>query len=120
MKRKQTGIIGENEATCFLEKEGCVIIKRNFRTRRGEIDIIAVQNNIVIFIEVKTTRVYSEDSLEYLIHNRKRNKIIMTSKYFMVEHPEYEEYNKRYDVIFISLYDRKIIHIKNAFGLNLL
>ena len=115
MSRRKTGIIGEKKAALFLAKDGFVILKRNFRKRSGEIDIIAKQDNTLVFIEVKTSRVYSEDSLEYSINDRKRRKIINTSRYFLKENPEYQEYNIQYDIIFISQKDGKIIHIKNAF-----
>ena len=64
MNRRKTGLRGEKEASLFLINDGFAIIKRNFRTRNGEIDIIAKQDNTLIFIEVKTSNVYSEDSLE--------------------------------------------------------
>lgn len=116
MNRRKTGLRGEKEASLFLINDGFAIIKRNFRTRNGEIDIIAKQDNTLIFIEVKTSNVYSEDSLEYSVNYWKRNKIIQTSKYFLVKNPEYNECTIRYDIIFISQPDGKIMHIKNAFN----
>lgn len=115
MSRRKTGIQGENRASLFLTNDGFVIIKRNFRRQSGEIDIIAKHDNTLIFIEVKTTNVYSRDVLEYSVNYRKRKKIIATSRYFLKENPEYEEYNIQYDIIFVSQQDGKIIHIKNAF-----
>ena len=46
--------IGEELAANFLKKRGYKIIERNFRKGYGEIDIIAVKNEILIFVEVKT------------------------------------------------------------------
>lgn len=106
---------GENRASLFLINDGFAIVKRNFRRQCGEIDIIAKYNQTLIFIEVKTSNVYSRDSLEYLVNDRKRRRIINTSRYFLKENPEYEDYNIQYDIIFISQQDEEIIHIKNAF-----
>lgn len=47
---------GEDAAAAFLQDHGCEILARNFRTPRGEIDIIAREGQSVIFVEVKTRR----------------------------------------------------------------
>lgn len=49
-----TGKNGEDIACTYLKKQGYKILERNFRTRNGEIDIIALDNNTLVFIEVKT------------------------------------------------------------------
>lgn len=46
--------IGENKAVEYLDKKGYRIIRRNYRCRQGEIDIIAIDDNALCFIEVKT------------------------------------------------------------------
>ena len=113
--KKEAGLQGEEKAASYLLNNGFVMIERNFRTRKGEIDIIAKQGSMLIFVEVKTSNVYSEETLEYSVNYRKRNKIITTSRYFLMKNPEYDEYEIRYDIIFICGQDRKVIHIKNAF-----
>ncbi|MGI6360856.1 MAG: YraN family protein [Bacillota bacterium] len=54
--RLKTGRDGEEMAVLALEKRGYQIIERNFRRREGEIDIIAVKNNCLYFVEVRTRR----------------------------------------------------------------
>lgn len=44
---------GEDLATSFLQKHGYKIIDRNFRTRGGEIDIVALDGNTLVYVEVK-------------------------------------------------------------------
>lgn len=51
------GKIGENITDTFLSNNGFVIIERNYRTRYGEIDIIARKDNVLRFIEVKSVKV---------------------------------------------------------------
>ena len=53
--RKNCGDIGENFAADLLTNAGYKIIERNYRTKAGEIDIIAIRNGALQFIEVKTT-----------------------------------------------------------------
>ena len=51
---RKVGDTGEDFVAKMLENEGYVIIDRNFRTKVGEIDIIASRNGTIHFIEVKT------------------------------------------------------------------
>lgn len=53
---KQFGYKGENIAKKYLEKLGYKILEQNFTIRGGEIDIIALDQNILVFVEVKTRR----------------------------------------------------------------
>lgn len=53
-KKQQVGVWGENEATDFLSERGYEIIARNVRTPRGEIDIVAKSDEVIIFVEVRT------------------------------------------------------------------
>ncbi len=56
MKGKELGTLGENMAAEYLSKNGYEILTKNFRGRVGEIDIIGMKENILIFFEVKTRR----------------------------------------------------------------
>jgi len=52
--RKNVGDIGENFAADLLTNSGYQVIERNYRTKAGEIDIIAIKNGVLHFVEVKT------------------------------------------------------------------
>ncbi|MBU6347680.1 MAG: YraN family protein [Actinomycetales bacterium] len=54
LTRKQIGDIGEEMAEKFLRNLNYIILARNFRTKRGELDIIALDNRTLVFCEVKT------------------------------------------------------------------
>src|SRR3990167_6959320 len=56
MINKNTGRLGENMAAEYLRTNGYHILRRNYHVRGGEIDIIAKQNQTLVFIEVKTRR----------------------------------------------------------------
>jgi len=56
MKRRETGRLGENIACDFLGKNGYRIIERNYRCPGGEIDIIARQEDTLVFVEVRTKK----------------------------------------------------------------
>jgi putative endonuclease len=52
--RQQLGILGENAACEELQARGYAILARRYRTRYGEIDIVARDGDVTVFIEVKT------------------------------------------------------------------
>ncbi len=52
--RQLLGKTGEQTAAQFLKKNGCKILEKNFRNRIGEIDIIAAEGDVILFVEVKT------------------------------------------------------------------
>jgi putative endonuclease len=91
------GKTGEAKAMHFLKKKGYFIRRRNFRTRLGEIDLIAQHNDCVIFVEVKTIvkQLYfkPEDRFDY----KKRRKQIMMGNLYMAGLKG--KYNARFDLI---------------------
>jgi putative endonuclease len=54
MSRKETGALGEKLAQDFLKKKGYRILQTNYRCPRGEVDIIALHRNCLVFVEVRT------------------------------------------------------------------
>lgn len=111
----RTGKIGEQQAAEYLEAEGYEIICRNFRNRRGEIDLIAEKDTTIIFFEIKYLENQAFENLEFLIDTRKQNKIISISKDFLLKNPGYRDYYKQYDAVFIQGSAEEVYHIKNAF-----
>ena len=107
------GQSGEEAAALLLEEKGMKIIEKNFRSRTGEVDIIALDGETLVFAEVKAWSAYGIDSLEQAINTKKRHKIIETSKYFLSLHREYKYMAIRFDVIFIS--PGGITHLASAF-----
>ncbi|MCU4297766.1 YraN family protein [Brevibacterium permense] len=56
LRKQALGSRGEDLAAAFLEDTGLVILERNFRCARGELDIIARDGDTAVFVEVKTRR----------------------------------------------------------------
>ncbi len=108
------GKLGEEIAVNFLITKGYKIIKRNFRTKFGEIDIIAEKGNDIIFIEVKYRKNKkfgkAEDSINYF----KLKKIKNTAKFFL-NNFYLKNKNPRIDIIAINNFDNiEITHYKNV------
>ena len=114
---KAKGDRGEELAARFLEGGGYEIVARKWRTREGEIDIIAVKDNFVVFAEVKTLQGGSLDGLECVVHTRKQKRIVETAKRFLAEYRQYNESYIRFDVLVVDAPGfARVIHIENAFS----
>lgn len=116
MTTKEIGDIGEEAACTYLKNKDYDILKRNFKVKAGEIDIIAEDGDCIVFVEVKTRQnnLYGEPS-EYVDY-RKQKKIIKAAMCYT----DTVNNNIRFDVIEV-FYDKKnmkimsINHIENAF-----
>ena len=113
--RSDLGSLGENFVASWLESHGATVISRNFRTRLGEIDIIAAKGNVLAFIEVKTrTRELFDTS--HVITRTKQQKIIRTAKLFLAKN-RIEDKHCRFDVaIVITTPKTTVRYIRNAFA----
>ncbi len=110
------GKIGEDTATKYLEKMKYKILKRNYRSRKGEIDIIAKYGNILVIIEVKSRNNKNYGYPIEAVNKIKADKIKNCTKYFLYkENINFSEI--RFDVIEIyKIKEHYVVnHIKNAF-----
>ena len=116
--KKELGFFGEDLAARYLEGKDYFILKRNYRSRFGEIDIIAQFFSFLIFIEVKTRTSQAFGWPEESVTKEKRLRIIKTAENFL------EKYHIRdkifqFDVISIELDKQKrIARIKHFKNLN--
>ena len=117
MNNKKVGEDGEKRATNFLINNGYKILFTNWRLYGGEIDIIALKDDILVFVEVKTLPNSTLDMLEKVLNVEKRKRIIKMSKRFIQNKREYSNSIVRYDVILIDMKGfPPIYHIENAFS----
>ena len=102
LNRRLIGANGESRAIAFLKGRRFKIVERNYRTKVGEIDIIAERDGLVTFVEVKTRRSKSYGSPEEAIDKKKRKRIIKAAKYYLVSHNLYDEVDVRFDVLSLT------------------
>ena len=102
MSTKDLGKFGEDLAVDFLKKNGYKILTRNFRNKFGEIDVVCVENNTLVFVEVKTRWSQKFGSPEESITPWKIRSIIKTSQYFKLLHPQTPE-ALRLDAVVIEM-----------------
>lgn len=115
---KKTGSSGEALAANFLSDKGYKIIAQNYRWVRGEIDIIAEKENMLVFVEVKTARSRNFGAPETWVTRRKQKQVGMVASRYLQEN-EIVDMDCRFDVIAINAIgkDWQIKHIENAFWL---
>ncbi|MDR2500299.1 MAG: YraN family protein [Treponema sp.] len=104
---------GEDQAAAYLERQGMGIIARNVRSPSGELDLVGLEGETIVFVEVKTWSAYGWENLQYGITMKKRRRIIETAKHFLAAHREYSGMAVRFDVVFIS--PASIRHLTAAF-----
>jgi len=101
-KTSDLGKEGEERAAAALEAAGMKIISRNYRSKTGEIDIIAIDGETIVFVEVKSWSVYGMEDLQYSLDNKKKHKIIKTANFFLLENRKYSNMAIRFDVVFVN------------------
>lgn len=114
----QLGERGEKAAAHYLSDKGYRVVATKYRTKTGEIDIIAVQNKVLVFVEVKTRRTtyygYPSEAVNY----RKQRKLIRTAQCYLKQSGQLD-HQCRFDIIEILITDQDKLsfnHIINAFG----
>lgn len=115
MISKQKGDWGENRVSAYLFDKGYEILKRKFRLRQFEVDIICKKDRFLVFVEVKTWYTYDIDSLEFAINSAKQKKMRLAANTFLLQNPGYGECKIRFDLVFLSGKTGELNHIENAF-----
>jgi putative endonuclease len=113
------GKYGEDVAKNYLEAKDYELIARNFRYERAEVDLIFKdeKEKVLMFVEVKTRRSKTFGEAEESVTEKKQHQLVKSAEGFLMEHPEYDEYEKRFDVVavYVKGYKEEINHIVNAF-----
>lgn len=107
----------ENKAKKFLQKQGFRDFQTNYRTRQGEIDIIARHGEVLVFIEVRYRKHQKHGTAAETVTFRKQQKIRHTAQHFLQKNGLTNKIPCRFDVIGISGSEGKLNYqwIKNAF-----
>jgi len=117
VKRTDRGRAAEDLALAYLEARGLVPLARNYRSRRGEIDLIMRDGEITVFVEVRARSSNTFMTAVETIDNRKKKKIIFASQQYLQQSSERDDGYYRYDVVSIDgpVESGNIQWIKNAF-----
>jgi putative endonuclease len=98
ISRTEKGVLGELTAIDYLIKSGYVILDKNFRTRYGEIDIIGMDEEYIVFIEVKTRRNFNLGLPCESVTLDKQRRIARMALLYIAKN-NLQNYNFRFDVV---------------------
>lgn len=94
----------EQQAYAFLQAQGLILIAQNWQQPKvGELDLIMLEKgqawSILVFIEVRQRQRSGFGDAALSVTKNKQHKIIKAARYFLQQHPEYNDYECRFDVI---------------------
>ena len=116
---RRRGQWGEEQAASYLRRKGFVIRDANWRSRFGEIDLIAEDGTYLCFVEVKLRKSAAYGSAAAFVDRRKQDKLRSTAQLYLARNPT--DLQPRFDVIEIyapqgdQTSRPDIVHLENAF-----
>ena len=115
MNREELGRKGEEKAKFYLEKQDYFIMAQNFKCKFGEIDIIAIDKNELVFVEVKTRGSKKYGEARDAVNHYKKKHIKRAANFFIYKN-KLENKFVRFDVIEVYFKNNiyKINHVKNV------
>jgi len=103
VNKRKLGEDAERLAEAFLERSGYKILHRNYRCHYGEIDLIAEERGILVFVEVKARRSKTYGLPYEAVTERKIRKLIQVALHYLQRHGLYGKVPVRFDVVSLEL-----------------
>ncbi len=117
-RRLALGDAGERLAERLLLDLGWTVIDRKWRTRGGELDLIALDGDVLVFVEVKTRHGRARGSAEEAVDARKAVRLLELGDIYVAEHPEHGDRFWRIDLLAITVSAKgaveRVSHVRNA------
>jgi putative endonuclease len=110
-----TGAAAEAYCAGYLERRGWQVLARNFRVRGGEIDLVALHEDVLVFVEVKARTGEHAVVAEETVDARKLRRIMLAADAFLQQHGEYADLLWRIDMLAITLDGRGIVRRMSHF-----
>ena len=117
-ERQECGRAGEDRAAAFLAARGFTILARNVRAAAGEIDVIALDGETLVFCEIRTRRSARQGGALESVTPAKQRQVVRVAEWFLGRHPELHARPIRFDVVAIDVRGERaaIAHVRDAFG----
>lgn len=116
----EVGIQGEKRVAAFLRQRGFNVIKRNYQCRYGEIDIIAENDEYILFVEVKTRKQNALISGMAAVDSHKQSRLTLAAQDYITK--TYCEKQPRFDVAEVTVFEKpdgslgySLKYLENAF-----
>jgi len=106
----------EDKACHYLQARGLKLIQRNYRSKRGEIDLILQDKDSLVFVEVRYRSHPQFGSALESVDWRKQARLIACAQYYMQTHPHSRQQPCRFDVVSVTGAAAAVEWIANAFS----
>lgn len=106
----------EARAWQFLQSRGLRLLQRNYRSRRGEIDLVLQDRDSLVFVEVRYRRISRFGSGAESVDRRKQSRLIACAQHYLQTHPGIARHPCRFDVVSVGASAESIEWIRDAFG----
>ena len=113
MNKRAFGTVFEKRAESFLEAQGYLILERNFRCRMGEIDLIAMDREYLVFVEVKYRADGKGGGPLMAVNYPKQRTISKVAQYYLLTKRHTLDVPCRFDVVGIT--PKGVEHVRDAF-----
>jgi len=116
-RRRALGQRGEDAATAYVERQGWTVVERNWRVSAGEVDIICIDGDDLVFVEVKTRKSASKGTPDEAVTPAKQRRYERLAREY-VSQAGLDDVSVRFDVISILVIaaDRALLrHHRAAF-----
>lgn len=98
----QKGSAAEDAALLFLQQQGFAVLAQNYHTPYGELDIVAQQQQLLLFVEVRLRKAGALVSAAESVTPRKQQKIIQSAQHFLQQHAGCAACDCRFDVLALT------------------
>jgi putative endonuclease len=113
--RRQIGQHAEERAALYLAAAGLVVLHRNYRCRRGELDIVARHGAMLVVAEVRLRASARFGGAAASITRTKQNRIVIATRHLLARYPSLQRLRIRFDALLVAADDGPIEWIKGAF-----
>jgi putative endonuclease len=100
--RQELGISGEDLAVAELSRRGYAIVARGYRTRHGEIDVVAEDHGVLVFVEVRRKSGEGCGAAAESVTRDKQRRVARMAADYLARHDLYDKCAVRFDVVAID------------------
>ncbi|GAB4289569.1 MAG: YraN family protein [Thiohalomonadaceae bacterium] len=100
--RAALGQAAEQLACTYLQHNGLTLLQRNYRCRRGELDLVMRQGDTTVFVEVRYRRPSAYGDGITSVDRHKQEKLLAAAQYYLQQHPDAARRPCRFDVVAIT------------------
>ncbi len=105
------GLLAEWRAAAYLRLRGYKILAKRYKTKGGEIDLVALRGNVLVFAEVKQRADYATGA--EAIHARNQARVRHAAELYLQAYPQYADCDMRFDALIITP-GRLVTHLEAA------